>query len=73
MRNTDTPSTTTEPPRVTVIDSRDHTTSATNAPTRVSVVSQTCTGCRRRRGAKASTTTPTSAPSATMSIGAMAA
>ena len=45
---------------MTVIDSRDHTTSATNAPRRVSVVSQTCTGCRLRRGAKASTTMPTS-------------
>ena len=73
MRKSETPSTTTEPPRVTVIDSRDQMRRTANAPSSVSVVSQTWTRCRLRRGANASTSTPTSAPAATTSIGATAA
>ena len=73
MRNTETPSMTTDPPRVTVWLVRDHTSRAAKAPSSTRVVSTTWTPCRARRGANASTSTPTSAPATTTRIGAIAA
>ncbi len=73
MRNTETPSTTTDPPRVTVWLVRERVTTAANAASSTSAVIQTWMPCRLRRGAKASTSTPTRAPATTMSIGAIAA
>ena len=64
---------TTEPPRVTVIESRDQTSRAANAASSTREVNHTWMPCRAWRGANASTSTPTSAPATTMSIGAIAA
>ncbi len=68
-RNSATPSTATEPPRVIDWWSRLHTARTTRAATRTPVVSHTWMACRLARGAKASTRTPTRAPATTRNIG----
>ena len=56
-----------------VVASRDQSSSAPKAASRVSEVSHTWMVWRLARGAKASTSVPTSAPPTTTSIGATAA